>query len=398
MLSKASAITLPLTLLLLDRWSLRRRAWAEKIPYLLIALAAGVTGLAGQLGAGMLKGAEAGPDQRLSLGIHSLWWYAAKTAWPSGLSPYLRIPAGFGLGSPSVQAATLAVLALGGLAWAARKRSPAVPLALLHYSLALAPMAGVVRFDHHLVAERYSHLPGLGLAALAGAGLWAARRRPALRAPATAAAAAVLLACAGMAARASAYWSSTEALWRRAVEADPDGAYARASLAAHLRRGGRVEEALAQERAAVALDPGLAEPLNNLGADALGKRDYAAAERLLRAAVAAEPDLATAHYNLAAALGGRGRRAEELAELERAARLDFSDAKILNNLGVALSGAGKHGRAEAALRRAAELAPEWPAPRHNLGNALNAQGRSREAAAAYAEAARLDPSLEKVRR
>ncbi|MBI2384427.1 MAG: hypothetical protein HYV14_00280, partial [Elusimicrobia bacterium] len=181
-LAKASAITLPLTLLLLDRWPLRRRAWAEKIPYLLIAAAAGVTGLAGQLDTGMLKGAEAGAGERLALGAHSLWWYAAKTAWPSGLSPYHRVPAGFGPGSPAVWAASLAVLAAGGLAWAARKRSPAVPAALLQYALALAPMAGVVRFGHHLVAERYSYLPGLGLAALAGAGLWAARRRAALRA------------------------------------------------------------------------------------------------------------------------------------------------------------------------------------------------------------------------
>lgn len=397
-LSKASAITLPLTLLLLDRWPLRRRAWAEKLPYLLIAMAAGVTGLAGQLGAGMLKGSEAGAGQRLALGIHSLGWYAAKTAWPSGLSPYHRLPSDFGLGSPAVQAAFLAVVVLGGIAWASRKRLPAVAAALLHYALALAPMAGVVRFGHHLVAERYSYLPGLGLAALAGAGLLAARRRRDLRVPATAAAAAALLACAGMAARGSAYWSSTEALWRRAVEADPDGAYARANLAAHLRRAGRVEEALVQERAAVALDPGLAEPLNNLGADALGKKDYAEAERLLRAAVAAGPDLATAHYNLAAALGGQGRRAEELAELVKAARLDFSDYKILNNLGVALDAAGEHGRAEATLRRATELEPTWPVAFYNHGNALAALGRRREAADAYAAALRLDPAFALARR
>ncbi|MCM2305185.1 MAG: hypothetical protein NDJ72_10810, partial [Elusimicrobia bacterium] len=142
-LSKASVITLPLTLILLDRWVLRRRAWADKIPYLLIAAAAGVTGLAGQFDTGMLKGAEVGAGERLAFGVHSLWWYAAKTAWPSGLSPYHRVPEGFGLASPAARGAALGLLALGASAWAARGRFPAVPAALLQYALALAPMAGL---------------------------------------------------------------------------------------------------------------------------------------------------------------------------------------------------------------------------------------------------------------
>ena len=397
-LSKASAITLPLTLLLLDRWPLRRRALAEKIPYLLISAAAGATGLAGQLGTGMLKGAEVGAAERFALGVHSLWWHAARTVWPAGLSPYHRVPPGFGLEDPAVLGSALGVLLLGGAAWAGRRRAPAVPAALLQYALALAPMAGVVRFGHHLVAERYSYLPGLALAALAGAGLWAARRRRDLRAPATAAAAAALLACAGLTARAGAYWSSTERLWRRALDVDPASAMARVNLASYYRRANLVDQALREEQAAVALDPTLAPQLNNLGADALGRKDYPEAERLLRAAIAADPGLATAHLNLASALTGLGRRGEALKRLEQAARLDFSDYKILNNLGVALNAAGEHGRAEAALRRATELAPSWPIAFYNHGNALAALGRRREADEAYAAALRLDPGFALARR
>ena len=124
-LSKASVITLPLTLLALDRWPLRRSSWADKIPYFVISAVAGVVGLVGQQASGTLKGAEVGLGARLSLGVHSLWWYAAKTAWPSGLSPYHRVPDGFGLADPAVWAAALGVTALAGLAWAARRRSPA---------------------------------------------------------------------------------------------------------------------------------------------------------------------------------------------------------------------------------------------------------------------------------
>ncbi|MDD5304568.1 MAG: hypothetical protein PHS14_15840 [Elusimicrobia bacterium] len=175
-LSKASAITLPLTLLLLDRWPLRRRSWADKVPYFVIAVAAGAAGLVGQRAYGTLKGAELGLGARLALGAHSLWWYAAKTAWPSGLSPFHRVPPGFGPGSLPVRGAALGVIALAAAAWAARRRAPAALPAAAQYGIALLPMAGFVSFGHHLVAERYSYLPGLGLSALAGAALWAARR------------------------------------------------------------------------------------------------------------------------------------------------------------------------------------------------------------------------------
>jgi len=392
-LSKASVITLPLTLLLLDRWPLRRRSWADKAPYLAISVAAGLAGLIGQQDSGTLKGLEVGAGARLALGIHSLWWYAAKTVWPAGLSPYHRTPPGFGLGSPVVWGATLGVLALAGLAWAARRRAPAVRTAAAHYAITLLPMAGFVRFGHHLVAERYSYLPGLGLSALAGAALWTARKRAAMRIPASAAAVVLILAYGALTARTAVYWNGTESLWRRALAVDPDSSMPRVNLASYYRHANLIDQALMEERAAVAIDPTLAKQLNNIGADAVSRKSWAEGEKMLRAAVAADPRLATAHYNLAAALSGLGRHGEALKRLEQAARLDFSDAKILNNLGVALSHAGKHTRAAAALRRAAEFAPSWAIAHHNLGNALAAMGRYQEAAAAYDRAARLDPEL-----
>jgi tetratricopeptide (TPR) repeat protein len=389
-LSKASVITLPVTLLLLDLWPLSRRSWADKIPYFLISAVAGLAGLAGQWDAGALRGLEVGLGERLAFGVHSLWWYAAKTVWPSGLSPYHRVPPGFGLASPSVWGAALGVLAAGAAAWRSRRRAPAATAALLQYAVILAPMAGFARFGHHLVAERYSYLPGLALSALAGAGFLAARHRKPWRVPATAAAAVLVLACGVVAARGARYWSGTESLWKRALEVDPSSAVPRVNLASYYRHANRIDEALAEERAAVALDPRRAKQLSNLGADAVEKKNFIEAERLLRAAVSAEPELAIAHYNLAAALDGRGQRTEALAALEQAARIDFDNPKILNNLGVALSFAGEHARAEAALKRATELAPGWALAHHNRGNALSALGRAAQARAAYAEAARLD--------
>ena len=397
-LAKASALTLPLTLLVLDAWPLGRLrrdprgALLEKIPYLAVSLAIGFAGLVGQQAYGTLKSFDkVGAAERLALAFHSFWWYAAKTVWPSDLAPYHGVPPGFGLGNPFVWGAAFGVLALSILVWAARRRAPAAPVAALHYAIALAPLAGLVRFGHHLVAERYSYLPGLSLAALAGAGLLIARRRAAWRVPTSAAAAAMLLAYSAMSARGASYWSGNEALWRRVLAVDPHANIARINLASFLRREGRVDDALELERAAVAQDPNLSEQLNNLGADAVSKKKFAQGEKLFRAAIAAKPDLATAHYNLAGVLGGRGRHSEALAELEEAARLAPLNSDIFNNLGLALLNAGKAAQAETALRRAAALNPNSAMARHNWGNALTALSRHQEALKAYDSATRLDP-------
>lgn len=384
-LSKASVITLPLTLLLLDRWPLRRRAWREKLPYFAISLAAGAAGLIGQRYHSLLPGAELGLGERLAIAVYSLGWYALKTVLPWGLSPYHRVPPGFGPSDPAVLTSALVVLAVAAAAWTRRRRAPAATAAAAQYAIALLPMAGFVRFGHHLVAERYSYLPGLALSAGAGAALWAARRRPRWRGAATAVAASAALGWAGATAAGARVWSGDEPLWTRVLALDPGATLARVNLASYLRSQGRTAEALEQERLAVAEDPSLGEQWNNLGADAVGRESWKEAEGYLRKAVTAKPELAAAHYNLASALGGLGRRAEELRELEAAARLDFDDAHILNNLGVALTRAGHAGRAEAALRRAASRAPTWSAPYHNLGNLLGAQGRHREALSLFDE-------------
>ncbi len=387
-LSKGSAITLPLSLIVLDAYRKKDIKLIRFLPYFAISLAFGLAGLLGQRNAGALHGFS--PE----IALHSAWWYAVKTIVPAGLSPYHRVPAGFGWSWP----AALAVAAVLAAAWRARRRFPAVPAALAHYLIALSPMLGFVRFGHHLAAERYSYLPGLGLALLAGAAVGARRGlRPV--------AAAVLAASFVLTARAASWWRTDEALWGRAIALDAEAVLPRANLAGHLRRAGRLEEARIQERRVLELDPNAAQQLTNLGGDAVAAGRFDEAEALLSRAVALTPVLPEARRNLAAGRNNRGnallaagKPREALAWLEKARAADPDWAVPPFNLGNALTALGRHADAAAAFDEAVRLEPAFAAAWLNGGNARGRLGKLGEAAARYERALALDPENEAARR
>lgn len=397
-LAKGSALTLPLTLIVLDAYPLRR-PWRtpavllEKVPFLLVSLAVGAAGLAGQAADASLSGlASAGPDLRAALALRGLSFYLEKTLWPARLSPFYGVPENFGLQSPIVLACAALVFAAATAAWLLRRRLPALGAALAHHAIALAPLLGIVRFGEQLAADRYAYLSSFGWAALAAAALLRARVLPA-----AAAAALALGALGALTWRQSTLWRSDLALWSAAeAVAGPSAPAPRqvlVNLAAALRAAGRVDEAAARETAIVAAYPDLVEPRVNLGGWLAAQGRFVEAERVLRPAPPHGPQGAKARYNRALALEGLGRRPEAIAELRAALAAQPAYAEAHNNLGLALLRQGRAQAAESRLAEAARLRPNWALPRYNRGNALAALGRHDEARAAYAEAVRLDPAF-----
>ncbi len=390
-LAKGSAVTLPVALLIVDAWPLRRRALKEKLPFLLVALVVGLVGIAGQDRYGVLKTtAQVGYGERLALSLYGLWFDASRTLWPSTLAPYYPVPTGFALGTPQALAAGAFVLAAVAASWALRRRAPAVPAALAFCAAAAFPALGAVRFGAQLTSDHFFYLSGLGWGALASAAFLSAPRGR-VRALA---AAAVVLALAATSWSLSFLWRSDLALWTRGVAAFPDAYVPAVNMAHALRAAGRVDEAAEYERRAVAADPLNAEMRNNLGSWLLSQgRATEALEQLTRAAEL-KPASAPIRYNLGMALRATGRKKEGLAELERAVTLDPGYADALNNLGLALLEDGRAAEAVSRFVEAGKASPLWAVPRYNLGNALTVLERDAQAVTAYREATELDPRLE----
>ena len=188
-----------------------------------------------------------------------------------------------------------------------------------------------------------------------------------------------------------------KALALRPVEAD-----IHANRANLLRGLGRLDEAEAGYRHALALRPDFAEAWTDRAFARHGGSDAAAADMaadLLERALRIEPGLEPAREKLVKLLHGRGRLRLEsgqvtlaLTDLLRAAALAPQDADIAFLLGNILFAAGLRADSVIAFRNALALVPDFLSAALNLGIALAATNRNIAALAPLRQAVRIDPA------
>jgi tetratricopeptide (TPR) repeat protein len=253
LLAKASAVTLPVVLLILDIYPLRRwrfgggsrplmpsarRVWIEKIPFFVLAAAAGVRAVIAQSDGGALYSlTEHDLWARCAQATYGLTFYVWKTLSPTNLGPLYEIPAREVLFGRMLWI-SLAVTIVGGVAVArTRRHRPAIAAVFAAYVVILFPVLGFLQSGPQLVADRYSYLSCMGFAVLAGGGLLrllstrrggrGSRLRPLFALPA-----AVLIAGLARATDEQAkHWLAPHTLWKRGVQISPRSAIAHTNYA-----------------------------------------------------------------------------------------------------------------------------------------------------------------------
>jgi tetratricopeptide (TPR) repeat protein len=209
------------------------------------------------------------------------------------------------------------------LAWLVRRRCPGALGAWAYYLIALAPVCGILPLGELLAADRYSYLPTLSFAVLAGAAVAASldrAPRPWLAVAVPGLATLALTALAAQAWQQTFAWRDTASLWLRAVEATPECGLCHMYLGNELLRRGLPAIAVPHLEHAVALRPDRAGPYRALGGalEALGRREEAMA--CYRRGLAAIPTSLPLGVALATALTAQDRLPEALAALKEPAR------------------------------------------------------------------------------
>lgn len=431
LMSKSMMVTLPVVLLLMDCWPLRR-SWRmplvwEKVPLVALAAGVGTLTLVSQARGHAVRSLASLP---LALRLENAAWtylaYIGRMLWPARLAVYYPyshdIPAWHLL---------LAAALLGGISYAAVRcyRSyPYVAVGWFWYLISLLPVIGIVQVGGQASADRYTYLPSIGLTiAVAWGAADFVKRYPQARRPIAVAAVATVGVCSVLTAIQASYWANSGLLFQHAVNVTKDNyiadnnladyyltqmrtrdarapvlealrlnpAYpeAHVNLATILRRTGAMGESEHQYREALQLQP--VNPGAHAGYGALLLQEGRAGEaaREFAEAVKLQPDDAEAHYNLGRVLAAIGRFDQGVAELNEAIRLRPDYAEAYHSLALAQAGRGRLTEAIGELQAEARFKPEDAAVHNTLGMLLAGVGRYDEAIVEYAEALRIQPNF-----
>jgi Flp pilus assembly protein TadD len=399
LLSKPMVVTLPVLLLVLDRWPLDRkmafrRLAIEKVPLLALSALCIAATLWAQSAAGSIA-----PFDALAFGLRSqnaavaYVAYIGKALWPAKLAIFYPFPLN-GVPAWKTAAAAALITGLGLPAWLTRRTHPWVAAGLLWYFISLLPAIGLIQAGMQSMADRYMYLPLIGLSI---AVIWELAHFRVARF----AAPLVLAGFAVLTIRQISYWRDGLTIWRHALDVTEGNFVAHDNLGVELDARGRGDEALDQYREALEIRPSDSNALSNFAQASFAKgerlqRGGRNAEALasFRAGLRYKPDNALAHSYAGAILTQTGDLAGAITEFRQATTLDPSLSRGYMGLGVALAQSGRVIEAESAMRQAIAKDASSIEAQYDLGLIEAAMGKRREALVAFGTALRIDPNYQ----
>ena len=386
LLSKPMLVTLPIVLLFMDYWPLRRhekpttlfddsvrtypffrhtcsRLIVEKIPLFVLSLAAGVLALIGQQRIGAIQTMEVFPfRERFTNAIVSYVWYIWKTILPLDLAvyyPHAGMPPFWKWVGALVILLAVTVLALR---WA--RTCPYLLVGWLWYMVTLLPVIGFVQIGAQAMADRYTYIPLIGLFIMVVWGAYdAAGERKYSRTALAVFFPVVIIALMLSTANQLNYWRDSRTLYGHALAVTEDNYLVHNNLGNELAGAGDMDEALAH---------------------------YLEAVRIY-------PDYADGHYNLANAFARIGQDDQAVYHYLEAIRIKPDHDKAHNNLGITLARQGNLDKAMEYFSETLRVNPDASDARYNLGSALASQGKYNDAIAHFTEILRQNPGATQAR-
>jgi protein O-mannosyl-transferase len=403
LMSKPMVVTLPLVLLLLDYWPLRRLqlntqdlapkmllplVW-EKVPFFaLSAIGCALTITAQQ--PAMVSTAGLGISQRLEHALVAYAHYLGALFVPRRMAvyyPYEKV-----VPAAAVVLAGLVLAVVSALVFRHVARRPYLATGWLWFLGTLVPVIGLVQVGDQAWADRYTYLPSVGLfiAVVWGVAELAGKSQAGqifLRWLAVAVGLALLF---GTSAQLR-YWKDTRTLFEHAARVTRNNPLATTLLGTLLAQEGKLDQAIEYYRTALRYTPGFPEAHFYLGHafDQQGKLEEAIAE--YNKSLWFKPTQEQAHIFLGAALAKQGKLDQATAHYLAAIKLNGQSAVAHNNLAKLLHTQGRLDDAIAQYSAALKAAPGLAQAHNNFGILLLQQGRLAEGAAQLREALRLKP-------
>jgi tetratricopeptide (TPR) repeat protein len=376
LMCKPMLVTLPLTLILLDIWPLKRvsvlsrdlpairQVVIEKIPMLLLAAASAVvTYYVQSRGHAVVRASVFTPELRISNAVVSYATYLRMTSAPYGLGilyPHIATLPGHSF-PPVLLAICGAVLAaITILAVGLFRRAPWILMGWLFYLGTLVPVIGLVQVGTQALADRYMYIPMIGPLIMIA---WSARAlctTLARRATGAVVGIAAIVALSIMCWTQIGYWRDSETIMRHTIAVAPLSYGAYDNLGEALDAKGDHADAAEAYRTALRINRADPLALYNLAIQYDQGKDIDNAIVFYRRAIAADPSFAPAYSNLAFMLAARGEITEPAQLWRRSLELEPKQAAAHHGLGLALLTQGHVAEGIEHLRESLQLKPDQP--------------------------------------
>lgn len=362
LMSKPMAITLPLVLLIIDYYPAKRlqnkaAVVIEKIPFFILSGASALATIWAQKAGGAIIPLERYPLYiRVFSALRAYIFYLYKTILPVGLAPYypraVNIdPLSLGYLLPVAVFAAITVFVI------IFKRRKIFLSAWLYYLVTLLPVIGIVQAGGQAAADRYTYLPGLSVALLAGAGGASLYQRAKSLRPAVILlflSAFVLLALSTF--RQTRIWKDEISFWSHEIRLFPATvpiAYINRGMAYEDR--GLFDKAIEDYTAGIALNTGFADSYVNRGSAYNGLGEYRKAIEDFNRALELKPGFMEAYYNRGLAELKTGDFKNAVEDLNEAIRINPGIPSAYDLLSEAYAGLGDDERALEAKKKGAML-------------------------------------------
>jgi tetratricopeptide (TPR) repeat protein len=375
-------VTLPVAMILLDYWPLKRFEskkgnlimWQLKEKILFFLLSATLVIIT--FYAPDNSNAMDNPDltylpllHRLANAPVAFVTYLEKTFRPHDLAIFYPFTQHIPLGQ--VLAASLLIITISAIVIAMAKRQPHLFVGWLWYAITIAPVIGIIQISlsaPYIIADRYHYLPSIGIAIILAWGIPSLIKNENIRKNILLPSAIIFLGVMGFLSwKQCGYWKNSIELWNHALHVTINNTIAHNNRGAVYDELGQYELAIEDYSEVINLQPVNFLTCYNRGNIYSKLNRYQNAIADYNESIRLKPDYADAYYNRGVSFLRLGQYQSALPDFNKAIHLkpDFADA--YNNRGGTFLKLGQYQPAMLDFNKAIHLKPDYADAYNNRG-------------------------------
>ena len=395
LMSKSIVVTLPVLMILLDYWPLKRFQqqknsllyWQlkEKWPLFMMAMIFAVITVHAQPSVIHFPFSS-----RLLNAFVSFISYVEKTFLPYNMAVFYPFPTELPVWL--VIRSSFLIITITLIAILMFQRLPSFFVGWMWYTFSLLPVIGIIQVGNHAMADRYHYLPSIGIAIMLAWGIPFLMKKDAVRkkiVPLTGFIFLMLMAV--IAWKQCGYWKNNFELFNHAVLATRNNDLALNHRGVEYGKMGRYQLAKEDFRKVIIFNPNYEKSYYNLGKIYADQQQFHLALEHYNTAIKLKPDYADAYYNIGIVHFNLGQYQEAIDHYNKAIRLKPAYREAFNNRGAAFFKLDQYMLAIRDFTQAISIMPTYVDAYYNRGLVYRHIGRYKEAVEDFSNVILLKP-------